>query len=456
MKKIALFLLSDYTKSWVDSGILDELSAQADLVVYGHRNAIAKINERRLRIKTIEIPEIKSSRSTQRLQLVALINRRSCSTSFTFRLSRLVFGDLKLFPHKKTPKILAHSSYYNLRRLVKFTLSNPIELISFFRPIGNLFEHLLRRKFTRVSYEKFQNIELDESIELVLLPSAAIEDRIYELIEFLKTTNVASAICIENWDNLTSKSILIAIPDYVFVMGRYCKEHGVRIQGLQESQIVVAGLPRFNPYRRVESRYNNLGKIKKSKFRILYLGFSVPHNERNLVGDLISLLDVSEMRDKYEFCFKPHPARQMRFYESNTLPSGVKVIDNKSGATGFNAIPTIGPEHIQNLLDADIVIATPTSMAIESMLLGVPTIIDGTDDGVHRTTAMSSLKEYLHLRDLQKIEGILIGKSPAELLDFLLDEFLGQASQSGPDLEKLIESKRASYASHLTDLVNRL
>jgi hypothetical protein len=297
---------------------------------------------------------------------------------------------------------------------------------------------------------------LDDAIKLVLLPSAAIEDQIYEFIEYLKTTTISSAICIENWDNLTSKSILISIPDYVFVMGSFCKSHGVTIQRLEESQIIVAGLPRFNPYRGIPLKPNESSLLKKTKFRILYLGFSVPHNEKNLIDELIRLLDASEMKDKYDFFYKPHPARQMRFYELDQLPSVVHVIDGNPGLSGFNAIPTIGPEHIQNILNADIVISTPTSMAIETMMLNVPIIVDATDDGVHRTSASSSLKEYLHLRDLQRLEGISIAESPSEMLDFLLGKFLGHAPYAAPNLESLIELKASNYASHISSLVNRL
>jgi hypothetical protein len=116
----------------------------------------------------------------------------------------------------------------------------------------------------------------------------------------------------------------------------------------------------------------------------------------------------------------------------------------------------IGPEHIQNILDADVVISTPTSMAIETMMLNVPIIVDATDDGVHRTTASSSLKEYLHLRDLQRLEHLPIAASPSELLDLLLGQFLGYAPYTAPNLENLIELKASNYASHILNLANRL
>ena len=153
MKKIAFFMFSDYTKSWLDSGILDEIAAQSNLIIYGKKTVIKKIRTYAPEICVEEIPEFENSTSTQRLQLISLINRRSESTSFKFRLKRLIFGDLRLVPKGATPSILAKSITYNFKRFIKFTLENPVELISFITPLGRIFENLLRKSFKK-NYEK--------------------------------------------------------------------------------------------------------------------------------------------------------------------------------------------------------------------------------------------------------------------------------------------------------------
>ena len=454
MKKIALILLSDYSKSWIDSGNLVQLAKQSKLTVYGSRAVLSKIEKLELNLHTEELQDIEASRTTRILQLVSLINRRSLSSSFSFRLRRMMFGELRLLPKIARPRSTIYALAYNLRRIINFVLTHPIETMAFFSPLGRVIESQLRTRFQMGSLEKFKKFKFDESINLALLPSSATEDLIFEFVEFLKQSAVKSAICIENWDNLTSKSILISRPDFVFVMGQFCKIHGEKIQALDSSQIVVAGLPRFNPYRTVPPQ--NSSMAVKGKMRILYLGFSVPHNERNLICRLVSLIDSSEMHKKYEFIYKPHPVRQPRFYESVWIPTNVKTVENKSNRNGFRALPAINANHFKEILEADIVIATPTSMAIESMLLRVPVIIDATDDEVHRTTARVSLKSYLHLRDLQKIEGVVFGTTAEEIFAEILRHFLGMGSTDRHSLENLIESKNSSYVSHIIELANRL
>jgi hypothetical protein len=95
-------------------------------------------------------------------------------------------------------------------------------------------------------------------------------------------------------------------------------------------------------------------------------------------------------------------------------------------------------------------------MAIESMLLKVPTIIDATDDEVHRTTAKMSLDSYLHLRDLKKIEAVFFGGTAEEIFNEVRRHFLGMASSDRPSLEDLIESRDSSYVSHIMNLARRL
>lgn len=455
MKKLALVLMSDYSKSWIDSGNLFDLSKQSDLTVYASDAVLSKIEKVGFELKLELLPNFKASRTTNILQLVSLINRRKLSSSFDFRLKRLIFGDLKILPKilsKKTS--IFHAVFYNLKRMTRFVGAHPIETLAFVAPLGKFLELSLAARFKKLSNQKFAKINFDRSFDMVLLPSAAIEDRIFEFVEFLRQSQITTAICIENWDNLTSKSILISRPDYVFVMGQFCIEHGEKIQSLDPTHIIAAGLPRFNSYR---NNYSGSLNIRvKEKFKILYLGFSVPHNERNLLNKLISLMDNAPIAGQYEFFYKPHPVRQPRFYEDTSTPRNVKIIEHKSDLTGLGAIPAIDASHIQNIMAADLVISTPTSMAIESMLLGIPTVIDSSDDGVHRTTAKFSLESYLHLRDLKKIEGVIFAESAEEMFEEIMRHFLGESATKNLTLDKLIESKNVSYVSNIMDLANRL
>ena len=455
MSQIGVFLLADYTKSWLKSGILEELSSCSTVTVFGHEAVITSIKKDLPKIRTNTIPFNALSKTTYHLQQIALINRRKKSSSFQFRLKRTIFGELRVFPKTRKFSLGLFPIYYNLKRLIKYIITHPLELLSFIPWFGLILEKYLRKKFFRISISKFTQMDSLQDIDLALLPSAAIENQVFEMLHYLKSEGVRTVLCIENWDNLTSKSVLIAEPDYVFVMGQFCATHGVSIQNLSPAKIRVAGIPRFNPYRKeiLKSKAFRANKSYK-KIRVLYLGFSVPHCEIDLLNEIIRLLEVSNLGNLYEFSYKPHPVRQPRFYESNFLSEKIHTIGTDLELSGFKAIPAIDQNHIQHILDADLVISTPTSMAIECMMLQKPIIIDATDDGIHRTTAGKSLKNYVHLQDLHKINGLSFGYSASDIVSKIISFDFKEDLQKKLNLETLIENAEPSYVQHILGLVN--
>jgi hypothetical protein len=95
-------------------------------------------------------------------------------------------------------------------------------------------------------------------------------------------------------------------------------------------------------------------------------------------------------------------------------------------------------------------------MALESMILQRKTIIDATDDGIHRTTAALSMKGYTHLRDLLGIDGLEFGIDINSLVDKILRHYWATPDHSSQpfDLSNLIELKAKSYSDHLFNLMS--
>jgi hypothetical protein len=58
-------------------------------------------------------------------------------------------------------------------------------------------------------------------------------------------------------------------------------------------------------------------------------------------------------------------------------------------------------------------------MVMESLLNSNYTIIDGTNDGFHSTTAFNSLNEYTHLKDLKLISNLDIAYNFIDLEQFV-------------------------------------
>jgi hypothetical protein len=231
-------------------------------------------------------------------------------------------------------------------------------------------------------------------------------------------------------------------------MGRSCIELAEKAQNLNKNLMIPSGLPRFNPYRNI---HTHKPKIKNKIFTILYLGTSVPHNEINLLNNLVSKLNNKLAGRDFRLVYKPHPYRRPTYFEEK-LSGQYTVIQGK-----IEAFPPIKPEHIQLMEQADLVISAPTSMLIESMLLGKKTILDVTNDGIHRTTAAVVFKKFIHLMPLDLIRNLDKCYTPEQLFHSVLFAINdGSKEYTKYDLQQLIENSEYSYSVNILKLLENL
>ena len=75
--------------------------------------------------------------------------------------------------------------------------------------------------------------------DLVVYPTNAFEPLVSEIPIICKNYKVKSYFLIDNWDNLSSKSILINQPDYISVWGKQTANHAKKIQGISSKKYLL-------------------------------------------------------------------------------------------------------------------------------------------------------------------------------------------------------------------------
>ena len=110
--------------------------------------------------------------------------------------------------------------------------------------------------------------------------------------------------------------------------------------------------------------------------------------------------------------------------------------------------------YINQLLSYDLIVATPTTMCLETILLKLPTIIDGCDDHSHVTTPKRALRSYLHLEDLSEIENLKISNSPEAIVEHILD-YLNSPPHMYQHTYKTIIQNNFSYSNQLIEFINK-
>ena len=360
-------------------------------------------------------------------------------------MKNLIFSEVKLIPKPFTLKLFYFSIKTNLNYFVRYLIRYPYQVPLFVPGLNRIINEFLKYFFNRSTLGS--PYEFKAEFDYLIFTSGAEDSKIFELIKKMKSTTTKSILCIENWDNLTSKRYMIYQADKILVLGQNSVKLARSIQGIQKDKVIAAGIPRFNPYRNIKKEYSG---TSDSKFRILYLGCYTPHNEKKIINDLISKLDATILKNRYKIFYKPHPGARVRFLDDDWLSNNVEIYSSSERKN-----PAIDSAHISIIQNANMIICTPTSMVIECMLLGKKVILDVSDDGIHRTTAGKLFKKHVHLRVLESISLLKKCSRLDQVVESILDEYRNPTLDFiDYDLDELIENKSMSYAKHLLDIIN--
>jgi len=286
----------------------------------------------------------------------------------------------------------------------------------------------------------------------VIVPSqGGSEWEVPEILRNCRRVGVLSVLSIDNWDNLTSKQVLRFRPDFLTVMGKTAVNQAVEIHGVRKESVLPVGLPRFDVYRAIETRRRNF-VTQQNVFRINYLGFSIPYDEIQLLNRLVDDFK-NQNGPSIELHYRPHPARKTRFFEA--APDARIIRPKFSDASYHNQSIPDPSSYIENMNSFDLIIATPTTMAIEAMALGIPCVIDATNDGIHRTSPGNAFDNYLHMQDLQTLSKLSIARTYDQLLNHVLRIYQEWPISIDYELSDVINLEKKTYVQQLIEYLPR-
>jgi len=244
MKKI-LFIISGelFLRNYIRTGVIDYLSKNYDCKIIADRKIYNKVVVEKLEnFAGYYISDPKEFDKRRNLMSVISWRYRKKSTLFIFRIMRFTgLRDLNFFSSLRQFKVFISYVKRNLNRNSKL-----LQMI-----YGNLFIFPFFIFFYRLRLTLNKSLEkYVESLkpDLILFPSSAFDPIGYDILEISRKKKVKTIFLIDNWDNLCSKTVFLRKPDFITVWGRQSLEHGVKIQGLREKQIITIGTPRFNIY----------------------------------------------------------------------------------------------------------------------------------------------------------------------------------------------------------------
>lgn len=245
--------------------------------------------------------------------------------------------------------------------------------------------------------------------DLILLPSTGYEGLTFEIIKIAKKSKFKSCLLVDNWDNLSSKTIFTIKPDYVTVWGQQSVEHAQTIHKIPKDRIFILGTPRFQDY--FKFREQHLGSPYGFKYAV-FAGNALPFDELTALHKLDEIID----KNKYPITiiYRPHPARQGRKCLDTFFEYDFKNIKLDVPAKAYykkmeqeEALECAGLDYYPRLLDnMEFMICPLSTMIVEGLIFNKMVFALTYDDKTHPANPYFAFQNYLHfvgIGDLQNI-----------------------------------------------------
>ena len=443
--KILIFIEDDtYVRNYISTNAFSMLNSH-DLK-YFISEKVSKENQ----IKNFEICDLKVSTSKLEKSIYKLVNqlqmydKSKLNTNFLFRLKRELIPNFqtlftvpepftfsnfdplflrikKVFPNSfffRNIFLLLTGCYKNLKNiffeifgLVRYTLIILIVKL-------HLKDFLVRFFWTKVPLNSsISEILGNENPDLILIPNSIVGSEIYEILRVNnRLTNCKTLLLVDNWDNLSSKSVFISNPDYLGVWGNQSVEFAQAFHSMDKKNVKIIGTPRFEVYENFHKN-KDVGKLPQiiSQPYILFIGCALGFDELDALKELseaISKISI-DLPPDITILYRPHPwggrSQYLSILKSNPIERVTvdpQILENEN-ILGSKFQPSL--DYYPHLLDKALFIVCPLStMIIESTIMGKQVLALAHEDRHSLFSPNRILSNYKHFEGLDRLSNVKI------------------------------------------------
>lgn len=450
MKKILFLITEDtYVRNYIETGVLASLQEEYEIdLAVGNKVSSGAWGLSAFEPRSVQI---KPYREYLHDLLNSLLMWRFRQKSETFLLRWLRVANWN------TPN-------HNARTLDKavFLFRRVIGLILNFRAwrspvLGNrlLFPaifFLLRLILNR--NDELRGIIQESQPDIVIFPSSAHEGLASEFVIQSEALGIKSLGVIDNWDNLTSKTVMWSKPSFLAVWGPQSKEYAINVQGFEPEHVLEMGTPRFERY--FETAIES-GREVESEDYILFVGAAMPFDELSALKIAENTLEkMGQSFANTRVLYRPHPWQQKRkspnefeweswkrtSLDPQIATRPVSVERKESFQPELSYYPSL-------LRKALLVVGPLTSMLLEALLCGRQTIALAYNDGHHFNT---SRRYFSHFDILESCSAISFCEDMNDL-ELVLRETLRNPKKPTPEdrkiLSRIVTNSPGTFAERL-------
>ena len=302
--------------------------------------------------------------------------------------------------------VIKHNFWIDLKNLcAKYTLKYLKRLLSFLPFL------ILARMFMKVdksNNKALENLLTDLSPDVVLYPTNAIEPLAFDLINICKKLKITSFYLIDNWDNLTSKTLFWKKPDYIGVWGYQTALHAVQVQHFCAKQIFIIGSARFSNYKKIALSASR--KEIPDKY-ILFVGTVLYFNETAALKKLdVEIENNPEIYSGFKVIYRPHPESNQAFsFREKDFKHIIldPQIQNVLLGGRYHSLGDLTLDYYPSLLgNTKFVVGGLTSMLLEASIFGKSYLALVYPEKKNVTSPELVWKNYLHFEGIERLPNL--------------------------------------------------
>jgi hypothetical protein len=230
---------------------------------------------------------------------------------------------------------------------------------------------------------------------------------------------------VDNWDNLSSKTIISDPPDFITTWGPQSASHATQIQGISVEKVVPIGAPRFEDH--FSYQQDRIANFAGTPPYILYCGTSLySHEERNL-DSLDGILE--KIGSPVMVRYRPHPLRLKGLRPSIRNQFGHITSEGPLALSqGQYLSPSPYPPEsglAEQLANCQFALGGLTSVLLEAELHQKRYIAFANREKYNLLSPKTVFEEYTHFVGIADLSHLTICSSLRDLPD-LVDEHLRQ------------------------------
>ncbi|MDB4842910.1 hypothetical protein OAH78_02825 [Gammaproteobacteria bacterium] len=380
---------------------------------------------------------------------------------FRFKSSSFAFRILRQTPNFRAvlsygPKNRAHL------RLLKWMVMKPYLIIQrLLLSVDVVYDCYLNflKKFIEPNKE-LRNYIHQNDYGLVIFPSSAYDVDGIDVVTICNARNMKSLFLVDNWDNLSSKSILWQKPSHICVWGEQSRNHAVDIQGFDPTRVSLLGTPRFDKY--FEQRNQDIASHFNFRY-ILFVGTALNFNEERALTVIDEILEKNkESWGHLKLIYRPHPWRQNHIavkesYGKNIITDPQILLANNDKSTKHQ--PNL--DYYAGLLhNAEFLVGGLTTMLIEGLIFHKQFLAIAHDDKKLISNMRNAWDYFEHFKGLDSVASLKFSFNENDMEATMIDCWTQRESidksQIDKDRQWYLYHDENKYKDRLVKCVNKI